>query len=46
MTITVAQTWSDKVSSFVRANYYGEYYAVHADWFGTDSDAEGLLMRL
>ena len=40
MTITVAQTWSDKVSSFVRANYYGEYYAVHADWFGTDSDAE------
>jgi iron complex outermembrane receptor protein len=40
MTITVAQTWSDKVSSFVRANMYGEYYAVHADWFGTDSDAE------
>ena len=24
MTITVAQTWSDKVSSFVRANMYGE----------------------
>ena len=40
MTITVAQTWSDKVSSFVRANMYGEYYAVHADWFGTTSDAE------
>ena len=40
MTVTVAQTWSDKVSSFVRANMYGEYYAVHADWFGTNSDAE------
>ena len=40
MTITIAQTWSDKVSSFVRANMYGEYYAVHADWFGTDADAE------
>ena len=40
MTITVAQTWSDKVSSFVRATMYGEYYAVHADWFGTTSDAE------
>jgi iron complex outermembrane receptor protein len=40
MTITLAQTWSDRVSSFVRANMYGEYYAVHADWFGTDADAE------
>ena len=40
MTITLAQTWSDRVSSFIRANMYGEYYAVHADWFGTDSDAE------
>jgi iron complex outermembrane receptor protein len=40
MTITVAQTWSDKVSSFVRANMYGEYYAVHADWFGTTADSE------
>ena len=40
MTLTLAQTWSDKVSSFVRANMYGEYYAVHADWFGTTSDAE------
>jgi iron complex outermembrane recepter protein len=40
MTFTLAQTWSDKVSSFVRANMYGEYYAVHADWFGTTSDAE------
>ena len=41
MTITIAQTWSDKVSLFVHARVmYGEYYAVHADWFGTDSDAE------
>ena len=40
MTLTLAQTWSDKVSTFVRANMYGEYYAVHADWFGTTSDAE------
>ena len=40
MTLTLAQTWNDKVSSFVRANMYGEYYAVHADWFGTTSDAE------
>jgi iron complex outermembrane receptor protein len=40
MTLTLAQTWSDKVSTFVRANMYGEYYAVHADYFGTTSDAE------
>jgi iron complex outermembrane receptor protein len=40
MTITLDQTWSDKVSTFVRANMYGEYYAVHADWFGTNSDTE------
>ena len=40
MTLTLDQTWSDKVSTFVRANMYGEYYAVHADYFGTTSDAE------
>ena len=40
MTLTLAQTWNDIVTSFVRANMYGEYYAVHADWFGTTSDAE------
>jgi iron complex outermembrane receptor protein len=40
MTLTLAQTWSDKVSTFVRANMYGEYYAVHADYFGTTSDSE------
>ncbi len=22
-----------------RANYFGEYYAVHADWFGNDADS-------
>jgi iron complex outermembrane receptor protein len=37
-TLTMAQNWED-VSAFVRANYYGEYYAVHADWFGTDADS-------
>jgi iron complex outermembrane receptor protein len=40
MTLTLDQAWNDKVSTFVRANMYGEYYAVHADWFGTTSDAE------
>jgi iron complex outermembrane receptor protein len=29
-TFTVAQSW-DQVSMFVRANYFGEYYATHAD---------------
>jgi len=29
-TFTVAQSWED-VSMFVRANYFGEYYAVHAE---------------
>lgn len=29
-TLTMAQTWED-VSMFVRANYFGEYYATHAD---------------
>ena len=38
-TFTMDQQW-EKVSAFVRANYYGEYYAVHADWFGSDADAE------
>ena len=29
-TFTIAQSWED-VSMFVRANYFGEYYATHAD---------------
>jgi iron complex outermembrane receptor protein len=29
-TFTVSQSW-DEVSAFVRMNYFGEYYAVHAD---------------
>ncbi|MFA3790031.1 TonB-dependent receptor plug domain-containing protein [Aliiglaciecola sp. SL4] len=29
-TFTVSQSWED-VSMFVRANYFGEYYATHAD---------------
>ena len=37
-TLTMAQDW-DGVSAFVRTNYFGEYYAVHADWFGNDADS-------
>ena len=37
-TFTMDQQW-ENVSAFVRANYYGEYYAVHADWFGTNADS-------
>jgi len=29
-TFTIAQDW-DMVSSFIRVNYFGEYFAVHAD---------------
>ncbi|GLX79544.1 hypothetical protein tinsulaeT_28840 [Thalassotalea insulae] len=29
-TLTMAQSWED-ISMFVRANYFGEYYATHAD---------------
>lgn len=32
-TFTISQNW-DSVSAFVRANYFGEYVGVHADWFG------------
>jgi iron complex outermembrane receptor protein len=32
------QNW-ENVSAFVRANYFGEDYAVHADWFGNDADS-------
>ena len=37
-TFTMAQNW-DGISAFVRTNYFGEYYAVHADWFGNDADS-------
>ncbi|MBL6893478.1 MAG: TonB-dependent receptor [Porticoccaceae bacterium] len=37
-TFTMDQQW-ENVSAFIRANYYGEYYAVHADWFGTNADS-------
>ena len=37
-TFTMDQQW-ENVSAFVRANYFGEYYAVHADWFGTNADS-------
>jgi iron complex outermembrane receptor protein len=29
-TFTISQSW-DQVSMFIRANYFGEYFAVHAD---------------
>ncbi|MDP5130635.1 MAG: TonB-dependent receptor [Paraglaciecola sp.] len=29
-TFTISQNW-DNVSAFIRANYFGEYFAVHAD---------------
>jgi iron complex outermembrane receptor protein len=35
-TFTVAQSW-DNASAFIRANYFGEYFAVHAD----DAEAGG-----
>ena len=35
-TFTVAQNW-DNFSAFIRANYFGEYFAVHAD----DAEAGG-----
>jgi iron complex outermembrane receptor protein len=37
-TFTMAQDW-DGISAFVRTNYFDEYYAVHANWFGTDADS-------
>lgn len=42
-TFTLAQDWED-VSAFIRANYFGEYLAVHADssdpgWFETADSA-------
>jgi len=36
-TFTVAQSW-DEVSMFVRANYFGEYFAVHADDAAPESE--------
>lgn len=36
---TVAQNW-DKLSAFVRTNFYGEYVGVHADWFGEQLGSE------
>ncbi|WP_242523559.1 TonB-dependent receptor plug domain-containing protein [Microbulbifer salipaludis] len=39
---TMAQNW-DKLSAFVRANFYGEYVGVHADWFGEQLGSEFTL---
>lgn len=37
-TFTLAQTW-EKWGLFVRANYYGDYWAVHVDYDATAKDA-------
>jgi iron complex outermembrane receptor protein len=41
-TLTFSQTW-DQVGMFVRSNYFGEYYATHADdtsdWGSETADA-------
>ncbi len=41
-TFTFSQRWDD-VSMFVRANYYGEYYAVHVDYDATAKDADAAV---
>lgn len=41
-TFTMAQNW-DALSMFVRANYYGEYYAVHVDWEATAKEADSAV---
>ena len=38
-TFTMSQNW-DNLSAFVRGNYYGEYYAVHADSSGGGFDKD------
>lgn len=45
-TFTVAQSW-DSMSMFIRANYFGKYFAVHADGDDEDSiDDAGSAMTL
>ncbi|MFT5759435.1 MAG: iron complex outermembrane receptor protein [Alteromonadaceae bacterium] len=39
-TFTVTQSWED-VSMFIRANYFSEYFAVHADGADDDSQDDG-----
>jgi iron complex outermembrane recepter protein len=41
-TLTVSQNWDD-FDMFVRANYYGEYYAVHVDWVATGKNASAVV---
>ncbi|WP_444994713.1 TonB-dependent receptor plug domain-containing protein [Aliikangiella sp. IMCC44359] len=38
-TFTFSQSW-DNLSLFVRANYFGKYYAVHVDYDATAKDAD------
>ncbi len=41
-TFTVSQSWDD-VSMYVRANYFGEYYAVHVDYDLASQDADAAV---
>ncbi|MDO6428372.1 TonB-dependent receptor [Thalassotalea sp. 1_MG-2023] len=41
-TLTMSQSWDD-ISMFIRGNYYGEYWAVHADDGGASADADAAV---
>ena len=41
-TLTLFQTWT-RFSAFIRANYYGEYWAVHVGWDETAIDASSVI---
>lgn len=41
-TFTISQKWED-VSTFIRANYYGEYLAVHADDPGVSETGDSAI---
>lgn len=41
-TFTVSQSW-DSLSMYVRANYFGEYHAVHVDYDATGKDADAAV---
>jgi len=39
---TVSQSW-DSLSLYIRANYFGEYHAVHVDYDATGKDADSAV---
>lgn len=41
-TFTISQSWED-LSMYVRANYFGEYHAVHVDYDLTGKDADSAM---